>query len=352
MRVTRIEIENFRSIRYLVVDLGETTVFVGPNNAGKTAILDALRIALTRRWGQRGTGFSEYDIHLADDAADPKTSSGVSIELRSEEGEPGEWPDTIAADLGDIVQLDPITGTPIHLPANPVRMEPRHGRFRAELGIPSTPSANRWPAAAPAASTLNVSGATCPCSISTPCATWAKSSHRALRSSGNACSERWRFHPIWNRTLCTSWTRLNRRLLEADPRLQQIAETLSGATRIAARDREGALDLRDGPAEDLGPSFLSRNHPAQRGGSAVVTATSPGAGDSEPVRDLPVPGIRGPFATGVVRAGKRAGARSRRTRDPPPSSSSSRPVAPRQCLAWPEDRHHPLAVLCAARAVP
>jgi predicted ATP-dependent endonuclease of OLD family len=48
MRVTRIEIENFRSIRYLVVDLGETTVFVGPNNAGKTAILDALRIALTR----------------------------------------------------------------------------------------------------------------------------------------------------------------------------------------------------------------------------------------------------------------------------------------------------------------
>ena len=84
----------------------------------------------------------------------------------------------------------------------------------------------------------------------------------------------------------------------------------------------------------------------------MVTAASPGAGDSEPVRDLPVPGIRGPFATGVVRAGKRAGARSRRTRDPPPSSGSSRPVAPRQCLAWPEDRHHPLAVLRAARAVP
>ena len=106
MRITRIEIQNFRSIRHLVIDLGETTVFVGPNNAGKTAILDALRIALTRRWGQRGTGFSEYDIHLADDSADPKTSDGVSIELRSEEAEPGEWPDTIVADLGDIVQFD------------------------------------------------------------------------------------------------------------------------------------------------------------------------------------------------------------------------------------------------------
>ena len=37
---------------------------------------------------------------------------------------------------------------------------------------------------------------------------------------------------------------LNRRLLKADPRLEKIAGTLSGATRIAARDREGELDLR------------------------------------------------------------------------------------------------------------
>ena len=37
---------------------------------------------------------------------------------------------------------------------------------------------------------------------------------------------------------------LNRRLLDADPRLGEIAETLSSATRIAARDRDGDLDLR------------------------------------------------------------------------------------------------------------
>ena len=88
MRITRLEIANFRSIRQLVVDLGDTTVFVGPNNAGKSAILDALRITLTRRWGQRGTGFSGYDIHLAGDTADPKSSSGVRIEMRSEETNP------------------------------------------------------------------------------------------------------------------------------------------------------------------------------------------------------------------------------------------------------------------------
>src|SRR5207237_10757403 len=37
---------------------------------------------------------------------------------------------------------------------------------------------------------------------------------------------------------------VNRKLLGADPRLAEIARTLSGATRIAARDRAGGVDLR------------------------------------------------------------------------------------------------------------
>lgn len=74
MRITSLRIENFRSIKSLAIELGETTVFIGPNNAGKTAILDAIRIALTRRWGQRGTGFTEYDVHLAHEDDDPKAS--------------------------------------------------------------------------------------------------------------------------------------------------------------------------------------------------------------------------------------------------------------------------------------
>ena len=53
MRITRLTIENFRSIKALELDLNETTVLIGPNNAEKTAILDAIRIVLTRRWGQQ-----------------------------------------------------------------------------------------------------------------------------------------------------------------------------------------------------------------------------------------------------------------------------------------------------------
>jgi putative ATP-dependent endonuclease of OLD family len=110
MRITSLRIENFRSIKTLDIELGETTVFVGPNNSGKTAILDAVRIALTRRWGQRGTGFTEYDVHLATENADPKTSPSVAIELRAEEGQAGDWPDALQQDLDNIVQTDPTSG--------------------------------------------------------------------------------------------------------------------------------------------------------------------------------------------------------------------------------------------------
>lgn len=246
MRITRIEIRNFRSIRHVVVDLGDTTVFVGPNNAGKTAILDALRIALTRRWGQRGTGFGDYDVHLTDDSADPRTSDGVSIELRSDEPEPGDWPDAVTEDLGDIIQIDPFS-------------DRRWVTLRVQWS---------WNEDADAFEP-----------------TWdfldAKRDPLVGRSARRVNLDRfWRYLPVfylgalrdvrdefssrssqfWGRLLraleipadveveaVRVLDELDQRLLKADPRLDAMAETLSGATRIASRDREGGLALRMAP---------------------------------------------------------------------------------------------------------
>ena len=102
MRLTRIEIRHFRSIRHLALDLGDTTVFIGPNNVGKTAILDTVRLAMTRRWGQSGSHFGVSDVG---DTPDGNGLSGASIVLRAEESAPEEWPQGIADDL------DPADGT-------------------------------------------------------------------------------------------------------------------------------------------------------------------------------------------------------------------------------------------------
>ena len=242
MRLSRVEIHNFRSIRHVVVDLGRTTVLVGPNNAGKTAILDAIRIALTRRWGQRGTGFTEYDIHLSGDTDDPKASPGVSIEIHVEESEPQEWPDGIVEDLEQIVQLDLKTDRRSIVLRTRWAWNEESGAFDPTWEFLN---AARDPLAGHGARRVNLERF------------WRYLPVfylDALRDVGDEFSPRSKF---WGQLLkaleiptdlefkaLRVLDLLNRRLLKADPRLQEIAETLSGATRIAARDQQGGLDLR------------------------------------------------------------------------------------------------------------
>ena len=105
MKISKVRIENFRCVRGLDLELDETTVLIGANNAGKTAIMEAIRIALSRRWGQRGTGFTEYDVHCSAQTHDPKIAPPVRVLLNFEETRAEPWdPDMIAA-LDDLVML-------------------------------------------------------------------------------------------------------------------------------------------------------------------------------------------------------------------------------------------------------
>ncbi len=242
MHVSRIEIRNFRSIRHLAVDLGDTTVFVGPNNAGKTAILDALRLALTRRWGQRGTGFTEYDIHLASDDDDPRSSPGLSIEVHAQESESDEWPDGISEDLNQIVQMDVHTGLRSIALRTRWAWNDQNGAFESTWEFLN---AARDPLTGRGARRVNLERF------------WRYLPVfylSALRDVGDEFSPRSQF---WGRLLkaleipagleskaLRVLDLLNSRLLKADPRLNQIAGTLAGATRIATRDREAGLRLR------------------------------------------------------------------------------------------------------------
>ena len=243
MRITRIEIRNFRSIRHLAVDLGETTVFVGPNNAGKTAILDALRIALTRRWGQRGTGFTEYDVHLKNDADDPKTSPGVSIELRAEESKPRESA-ALAEELGRAVQIDPVTKRRFIILRVRCAWSEKSGAFEPTWEFLNI---TRGPVRGQAAQTrLERFWRHLPVFYLS-----------ALRDASDEYSPRSQF---WGRLLKSlqiptrvearvqrALEGLNEDVLDADPRLRKIAATLSETTRIAARERDGGLNLRMAP---------------------------------------------------------------------------------------------------------
>lgn len=242
MRITRLRIQNFRSIRELEIELGNTTVLIGPNNAGKTAILDAVRIALTRRWGQRGTGFTEYDVHLASETDDPKASPGVAIELRAEESVAGEWPDAVQQDLDEIIQTDPVTDRAFVSLLVSCSWDEADACFQPSWAFLN---AARAPLVGQSARRTNLERF------------WQYLPVfylGALRDAEDEFSARSQF---WGRLLKAMeipsalesrvqrvLDLLNRKLLQADPRLGQIATTLSGATRVAARDRDGGVDLR------------------------------------------------------------------------------------------------------------
>lgn len=245
MKITRVRIKNFRSIRELDLDLADTTVLIGPNNAGKTAILEAVRIALTRRWGMRGTGFTEYDCHLASDDSDPRTAPPISIEIELAETQPEEWSEDLHADLIEVIQLDPRTGRGIIILRVTCAWDAAENAFVPRWEFLGS---DRKPMKGKGARVANTH----------PFFEYIPTFYLdALRDADNEFSARSQF---WGRLLRSLTIpdslsnrvqqvldRVNRRLLAADPKISTIANTLSGIGKIATEEDPGAVAIRMAP---------------------------------------------------------------------------------------------------------
>lgn len=108
MKLRRLQIENFRGITSLDLALGDTTVLIGENNTGKTAVLDALRFALRDIRSRRGCAFDAYDFHLQRATSEPTSSPAIVIRLTFREDVAGDWGDKRLArlDRAKIAQID------------------------------------------------------------------------------------------------------------------------------------------------------------------------------------------------------------------------------------------------------
>ena len=81
MYLRRVVVENFRGIRRVEMELDKSTVLIGENNAGKSTVVDAIRLCLERPLSRRGTIFDDYDHHLCDGAASFSEAPPASITL-------------------------------------------------------------------------------------------------------------------------------------------------------------------------------------------------------------------------------------------------------------------------------
>jgi putative ATP-dependent endonuclease of OLD family len=105
MFLKEIQIRNFRGIEELSLPLDDICVLIGENNAGKSTVLDALRLGLTRSLTRRG-GFEEYDYHLPDAKTEPSKAKPIEIVMRFAERKEDEWPDEVSQLLETAEQVD------------------------------------------------------------------------------------------------------------------------------------------------------------------------------------------------------------------------------------------------------
>jgi len=108
MKLRKIIIKNFRCLVDISVPIRDTTVIIGENNSGKTALLEALRIVLRRSIIGKSTPFNEYDYYMSGDCDTPQKSGGILIELWFHEDHTDEWADSLTLDLNDVIQTDPL----------------------------------------------------------------------------------------------------------------------------------------------------------------------------------------------------------------------------------------------------
>ena len=232
MKLREIIVKNFRNLVDVAVPVEDTTVLIGENNSGKTACLDALRVALTRNLTGRGTVFDEYDYHMSKPGDSPQTSDGIVIELWFREDAPDEWPDPLVQALNEIIQTDPVkdidsiglrVSSKFDVPANEIVTKSEF------LTLDGQPVGGRG------ASAVNL----------TRFLSYTRFFYlSALRDSANEFSPRSQY---WARilrdlkiseeqrkTLGEELAKLNDALLKADPRLEQVRTSLDKVQKIMA----------------------------------------------------------------------------------------------------------------------
>ena len=128
MHLSKITIENFRGIKHAEFEFDpEVTVLIGENNAGKTSVLDALRLCLDTVKSDKTCNFSDFDFYRDEARKDLATCEPISITLSFLESEEYLWLEHIKQVMNEVIvgdeysaiklrvtaKLDAETGEPI-----------------------------------------------------------------------------------------------------------------------------------------------------------------------------------------------------------------------------------------------
>jgi putative ATP-dependent endonuclease of OLD family len=242
MKLRQLAIKNFRNLADVVVPIGDTTVLVGENNSGKTSLLEMLQIVLPRSLAAARTiPFDEYDYYMSKAGDSPQTSEGITIEMWFHEDAPNEWPDSLIQDLTDIIQTDPVKDRD----SIGLRLASKYDPVAKQI-------LTKWEFLTLDGQPLGGRGAN-PANLGKFLAYVRLFYLSALRDSDAEFSPRSQF---WGRILRDlnidekqrlelneELEKINGALLKADPRLEQVRESLAEVQRILGLEAEQSTSI-------------------------------------------------------------------------------------------------------------
>ena len=246
MYLRQVTVENFRGIEKVTVDLGETTVLIGENNSGKTSFIDALRLSLEKVVARKGNPFDDYDHRLLSKDSQPGDAGKVAITLVFAESKPDEWEEEVVQALGDVAVLTGDDRRVITL------------RVSCQFDSAAKDFVPDWEFLDPNGVRLGGSKTQLPKNIyelHKICPIFYLS---ALRDAGKEFQPRssWWSRLLRNPTMAPELraelekelSDLNEKILDAEPRLQQIRDTLAKAQGVVELAQSNAVGIEALPA--------------------------------------------------------------------------------------------------------
>jgi len=101
MFLTGVRIQGFRGLGDVQFSLLPKTVLIGENNAGKTSVLDAIRLALRSTPAKRVSPADEFDFALT-----PVPTNQFSVALSFDSTKEHPWPDECIQQLDGVALVD------------------------------------------------------------------------------------------------------------------------------------------------------------------------------------------------------------------------------------------------------
>lgn len=269
MKLREIKIKNFRCLKDVNVPIEDTTILVGTNNSGKTALLDALKIALPRSVSGRSNPFEEYDYFMAQASDSPQTSDGIEIELWFREDQSNEWPDSLIQSLTEIIQTDPYQA----LDSIGLRLSSKYDKNSKEIVTRGEFLAfDGQPLGGKGANAVNLSRFL----------SYVRLFYlSALRDAEDEFSARSTRSQFWRQiirdlkiseqqreSLGEELAKLNQTLLQADPRLEQVRKTLENVQKLMLLESRQQTSIQALPLKPW--ELLSRSEVVMRGHGSEV----------------------------------------------------------------------------------